>query len=98
LLEQFVFPQVDDIEIENATGVVFQQDFAPPHFSLQVRLALNARFPNRWIGRVGSMAWPPRSPDLTPLDFFMWGYVKTIVYAEKIRDLNLLRQRITAVV
>jgi hypothetical protein len=50
LLEQFVFLQVDDIERENATGGVFQQDGAPPHFSLQVRLALNAMFPNRWIG------------------------------------------------
>ena len=28
-------------------------------------------FPGRWIGREGTPPWPPRSPDLTPLDFFM---------------------------
>jgi hypothetical protein len=71
-------PQVDDIERENATGI-FQKDGTPPHFSLQVHFALNAKFPNWWIGRSGSIAWLPRSPDLTPLDFFMWGYVKNIV-------------------
>ena len=26
------------------------------------------------------MKWPPRSPDLTPLDFYFWGYVKGKVY------------------
>jgi hypothetical protein len=36
LLEQLVFPQVDDIERKNATGVVLQEDGTPPHFSLQV--------------------------------------------------------------
>jgi len=39
--------------------------------------------------------WPPRSPDITPLDFFLWGYVKDIVYRTKIRDINDLKQRIT---
>jgi hypothetical protein len=40
---------------------------------------------HRWVGRVGKddfalFAWPPRSPDLTPCDFFLWGYVKDRVY------------------
>lgn len=26
------------------------------------------------------MAWPARSPDLTPLDFYLWGHMKTLVY------------------
>ncbi|KAJ4428267.1 hypothetical protein ANN_24284 [Periplaneta americana] len=42
------------------------------HFSLDVRRHLNATFPGRWIGRDGT-AWPPRSPDLNPLDFYLWG-------------------------
>jgi hypothetical protein len=42
----------------------------------------------RWIDRSGPIAWPPRSPDLTPLDFFLWGYVKNIVYQVKINDLQ----------
>jgi hypothetical protein len=37
---------------------------------------------------------PPRSPDLTPLDFFLWGYVKNIVYKVKINDLQHLKAHI----
>ncbi|KAJ4431180.1 hypothetical protein ANN_19777 [Periplaneta americana] len=33
-------------------------------------------------------------PDLTPLDFFLWGYVKDKVYATPVRDLRDLRERI----
>ncbi|KAJ4433406.1 hypothetical protein ANN_15665 [Periplaneta americana] len=40
-------------------------------------------FPGRRIGRTGPIRWPPRSPDLTPLDFFFWGFIKDRVYATK---------------
>jgi hypothetical protein len=33
---------------------------------------LDVKFPGRWIGRGGPIAWPPRSPDLTPLDIFFF--------------------------
>jgi hypothetical protein len=47
-----------------------------------------------WIGRGGPITWPPRSSDLTPLDFFLWGYVKNIVYKVKINDVEHLKARI----
>jgi hypothetical protein len=53
---------------------------------------LSATFPGRWIGRGGSILWPPRSPDLTPLDLLLCGYVKNYVYMNKIQDLNSLKQ------
>jgi len=40
----------------------------------------NNRLPGRWIGRGGPTAWPPTSPDLTPLDLFLWGCVKESTY------------------
>jgi hypothetical protein len=43
--------------------------------SWEVREYLNTHFPGRWIGKAEPVAWPPRSPDLTPLDFFLWGFV-----------------------
>ena len=43
-------------------------------------LHLNDSSGNRWIRHGGTIAWPPRSPDLTPLDFHSWGYMKTLVY------------------
>ena len=74
--------------------VIFQQDGAPPHWGLEVRELLNETFPNRWIGRDGPTSWPPRSPAITPLAFFLWGYVKDIVYRTKVRDINDLQHRI----
>ncbi|GFU13004.1 DUF4817 domain-containing protein [Trichonephila clavipes] len=40
-------------------------------------------FGDRLISRFGPVNWPPRSCDLTPLDYFLWGYVKSLVYADK---------------
>ncbi|GBO37774.1 hypothetical protein AVEN_151048-1 [Araneus ventricosus] len=56
------------------------------------------QIPQRWIGRGAVMAWSPRSPDITPLDFYLWGYVKQHVYSERINDINHLKQRITDVI
>ena len=47
-------------------------DGAPAHFSLVAREFLNATYEDRWIGRGGPHLWPARSPDLNPLDFFLW--------------------------
>jgi hypothetical protein len=32
------------------------------------------------LGRDSNNLWPPRSPDLTPLDFFLWGTLKERIY------------------
>ena len=57
---------------------IFQQDGAPLHWSFIVRQYLNATQHNRWIGCANNdgcilLHWPPRSKDLTPCDFFLWG-------------------------
>jgi len=59
---------------------------------------LNERFPDAWIGRGGPIPWPPRSPDLSPLGLFLWGYIENIVYAEKIRNIQHLQDRITSTI
>lgn len=94
MLEQFLEPQLISDGIMDT--VVFQQDGAPPHFALVVRDYLNQAFPGRWIGRASPRMWAPRSPDLTPLDFFAWGFIKSKVYQVKIRSTEHLTQRIRA--
>ncbi|GFS81693.1 uncharacterized protein TNCV_2706471 [Trichonephila clavipes] len=42
---------------------------------------LKGTFGDCLISRFGPVNWPPRSCDLTPLDYFLWGYVKSLVYA-----------------
>jgi len=56
---------------------------------------LDATFPNRWIGRDCPTLWPPRSPDITPLDFILWGYVKDKVFSTPVPDITNLKARIT---
>jgi len=56
---------------------------------------LDATFPNRWIGRDDPTPWPPRSPDIAPLDFFLWVYVKDKVFSTPVPDITNLKARIT---
>ncbi|KAJ4430124.1 hypothetical protein ANN_22334 [Periplaneta americana] len=68
-------------------------DGAPEHSSRQVTHHLNITFIGRWIGKYGHVSWPPRSPDLTPLDFCLWGWLKGEVYKEKVNTrANLIVQ------
>jgi hypothetical protein len=54
-------------------NIWFQQGRALPHYAVDVRTYLQNHLPNRWIGTRGPMEWPARFPDLTPLDYFLWG-------------------------
>jgi hypothetical protein len=72
MLQQFLIPQLDEDNEEGRTH--FQQEGPPPHYLGEVREYLDTRFPGRLIGRAALIAWPPRSPDLTPLEFFLWGF------------------------
>jgi len=50
------------------------------------------------VSKGGDVPWPPRSPDLSPLDFFLWGHLKAIVYASPPRSLRQLRQSLVTVI
>ena len=71
--------------VPSATGIAMylQHDGVPSHYTRHVMQHLNGTFPNRWIGRGSTINWPPRSPDLTPLDFCLWGLMKSEVYRNK---------------
>ena len=75
-------------------AVRFQHDGAPAHFSLAARQQLTTTFGDRWIGHHGPVPWPARSPDLNPLDFFLWGHLKTLVYATPVDHVDDLLERI----
>ena len=100
MLNEFVFAQLA-VHFNNQywegmfRGPWWAQDGAPAHRLIQVRDRLNEVFGNdRVIGLGHNVEWPPRSPDLTPCDFFMWGYLKGKVYSTPPQDIDELRQRI----
>lgn len=58
------------------------QDGAPAHNYAPATACLNELFPGRWIGANGPSRWPPYSPDLNPVDWYLWGKVKDLCYRE----------------
>ena len=93
LLQEFVGPQITEMFGDDG-DIYFQQDGAPPHYHRDVRAYLDAVFPDTWIGRRGPTEYPARSPDLTPMDFFLWGYLKDNVYGNKPRTIDALKLEI----
>lgn len=85
---------LEEVPLLVRNNMWFMHDGAPPHFSHIVRNHLNNRFPDQWIGRGGPCSWPPRSPDLNPLDFFLWGYLKNLVYSTPVLTREELLDRI----
>ncbi|GFW10828.1 uncharacterized protein TNCV_4919471 [Trichonephila clavipes] len=66
----------------------FQQDGATCHTARATIDLLKDMFGDRLISRFECVDWPPRSCDLTPLDYFLWGYVKSLVNADKLKTLD----------
>ncbi|GFX56182.1 DUF4817 domain-containing protein [Trichonephila clavipes] len=75
----------------------FQQDGATWHTARATIDLLKDTFGDRLISRFGPVNWPPRSCDLTPLDYFLWGYAKSFVYADKPQTLDHLEDNIRRV-
>lgn len=98
MLEEIILPQLIEIAENypnhNVDTIHFQQDGAPPHYVAPVRQFLDTHFPGRWIGRRGPIEWPPRSPDLSPLDYFLWGHLKSTCYITTPDSIEDLRERI----
>jgi hypothetical protein len=56
---------------------------------------LHERFERKVISRRSGVNWLPRSCDLTLLDFFFWGFLKSQVYANKPQSTDALTVSIT---
>ncbi|EFN70920.1 Transposable element Tc3 transposase, partial [Camponotus floridanus] len=94
MLREDIIPAIQAIVGDDFERTWFQHDGAAPHYGHDVRAHLNNVFRTRWIGRRGSIEWPARSPDLTPLDYFLWEYLKNRVYQNKPTSVEELQQRI----
>lgn len=67
-----------------------QQDGSPPHCGYTVCEFLDECFSNKWIGWGNALAWPPRSPGIISLDFFLWGYIKILSTKREFQTFRLL--------
>jgi hypothetical protein len=85
---------LEDVELTLTARMWYMHNGGPAHFSRAVRGVLNSTYHDRWIGRGEPTAWPPRSPDLNPLDFYLWGHLNILVYAPPVENQEALHHRI----
>ncbi|GFY16829.1 transposable element Tc3 transposase [Trichonephila clavipes] len=95
MITNFFIPELDNQDVQE---LWFQQDDATCHTSRATIDLLKDTFGDRLISRFGPVNWPPRSCDLTPLDYFLWDYVKSLVYADKPQTLDHLEDIIRRVI
>ncbi|GFV66093.1 transposable element Tc3 transposase [Trichonephila clavipes] len=92
MITNFFIPELNNHDVQE---LWFQQDGATCHTARVTIDLLKDTFDDRLISRFGPVNWPPRSCDLTPLDYFLWGYVKSLVYADKPQTLDHLEDNIS---
>lgn len=95
ILEGSVTDFLDEcVSLRDLSQMWFHHDGAPAHKSLKPRTVLTETFGNNIIGYGGPVEWPPRSPDLNPLDYFLWGFLKNKVYEKESTSPSDLLNRI----
>ncbi|GFU08706.1 transmembrane protein KIAA1109 [Trichonephila clavipes] len=95
MITNFFIPELNNHDVQE---LWFQQDGATCHTARATIDLLKDTFGDRLISRFGPVNWPPRSCDLTSLDYFLWGYVKSLVYADKLQTLDHLEDNIRRVI
>lgn len=68
-----------------------QQDGATAHTAMSTTIFSDGIFADRITSRG---VWPAQSPDLNPLDFFLWGYLQSIMYEGNYKTLEELKEAI----
>ncbi|GFW99641.1 uncharacterized protein TNCV_3418741 [Trichonephila clavipes] len=93
MLQNRIIPSLADKHLLEST--IFMQDGAPPHIARRVKNLLRRSFgDDRVLNRHFHHAWPPRSPDLSPCDYWLWGYLKSQVYRDRTTSLGMLKDNI----
>ncbi|GFV60655.1 transposable element Tc3 transposase [Trichonephila clavipes] len=95
MITNFFIPELNNHDVQQ---LWFQLDGATCHTARATIDLLKDTLGDRLISRFGPVNWPPRSCDLTPLDYFLWGYVKSLVYADKPQTLDHLEDNIRRVI
>ncbi|GFW78059.1 hypothetical protein TNCV_135291 [Trichonephila clavipes] len=95
VITNFFIPELNNHDVQE---LWFQQEGATCHTARATIDLLKDTFGDRLISRFGPVNWPPRSCDLTPLDYFLWGYVKSLVYADKPQTLDHLEDNIHRII
>ncbi|RZC35148.1 DDE 3 domain containing protein, partial [Asbolus verrucosus] len=93
--QEFLDPFIHQLDDEELHVGYFQQDGATAHTAGLTLEYLREFYDNRLISLGSDQEFPPRSPDLTPLDFSVFGYIKDQVFKQEFHNLEQLQDEIT---
>ncbi len=99
ILKKETFPQFT--VMKKFSKFWFQQDGAKAHTANLTLDLVETHFKKRIIlncfplKKKGGWSWPLYSSDLSPLDCFLWGYVKDRYYANRPTMISALRKNTT---
>jgi len=79
MLDDFLVPKLQHFPSYNQR-TRFHQDGPTSHTSNMSLPRVREIFPRKLSSRRGDINWSSHSPDLSPMDFFLWGYFKSKVY------------------
>ena len=90
-MHKFLFTKIEE---KNIGDIWFQQDGATCHTAKATLDVWRPIFADRIISRKADAVWPPRSCDLTPLDYYLWSTVNDEFYADKPETIDALKDNI----
>jgi hypothetical protein len=82
---------LEHVPLRQRQHMWFIHDGTPPHFLRIARQDLNQTFGKQRIGSGGPASWPATFPDLSALEFWLWGHLKPLMYSAPINDLEVLQ-------
>ena len=98
MLIDYILPEIHRRGLDSSQ-ICYMHDGAPSHITANVRQCLDDNF-GSWIGRGEGrnkiLSWPPRSPDLNMLDFFLWGVLQHRVHMVEYESVDEMAAAIVA--
>ncbi len=79
MLQAQISEQLDALQLPGKLW--YQHEGCPVHNYGPALQFLHEAFPGQVIGTNEPLAWPVHSPDLTPLDYFLWGHIASSIYS-----------------
>ena len=91
MLNEYLCTQIVEEDIAN---IWFQQDGATCHTTEAILDVLRVVIEDCIISRRADVVWQPRSRDMTPLVYYLWGAVKDKCYGDKPGTFDTLKENI----
>ena len=93
VLQKTLIPWMKEVAEKHDKDFIFQQDSTPAHTAQSIQACLR----EAGINFLQKNIWPPSSPDLSPLNFSIWGHIKSMACSKHYSSLTALKKSVNHV-